>query len=292
MKFTTGVAMVDSSFYLPIAEAAEAAGFDVLTLSDSIGYPQTSDTKYPYNGTGDRTFLENKPFLEPMVAVAAIAARTSRIQLCPAVLKLPVRHPVLFAKQATSVAVLSDNRFLLGAGTSPWPDDYDLVGLPWERRGRRFEECVEILRGLETGDYFEFHGAFYDFEAVKLNPVPTEPIPLIVGGISDALIDRAARIGDGWLPTGLPPDRMAEAIERIHRLRAEYGRDHLPFAIFGAAAANVEQVEALEALGITHVMANLGGTFNPYGQAPDTEPLADKLDRIRRFGDEVIAAFR
>ena len=78
-------------------------------------------------------------------------------------MKLPIRHPVLVAKQASSVAVLTDNRLLLGVGTSPWPEDYELVGVPWERRGRRMDECIEVIRGLtDPGGLFEYHGEVFD----------------------------------------------------------------------------------------------------------------------------------
>ncbi|MGJ3509066.1 TIGR03619 family F420-dependent LLM class oxidoreductase [Enemella sp. A6] len=291
MKFSTSVAMVDPSYYVPLARAAEEAGFDVVLLADSIGYPRESDTSYPYNPDGTREFLENKPFLEPVVAMSAMAAATSTISFCPYVLKLPIRHPVIFAKQITSLAVLSNNRVQLGIGTSPWPDDYDLVELPWEARGKRFNECVKIIQGLTGGDYFEFHGEFYDFDAVKMNPVPTEPIPMLIGGNSEVLIKRAARIGDGWLPTGLGPDEMRTRIDQIHQLRAEFGREHLPFTIQGPGVRTVDDVHAAAELGATQVMGGFG-RFNPYGTAQDTEPLADKIDRLKRFGDEVIGPYR
>lgn len=291
MKFVTSTAMIDPAFYVPYAQAAEASGFDMLTVADSIGYPKESDSTYPYNPDGTREFLENKPFIEPVVAMSAMAAVTSTIEFCPFVLKLPVRHPVMFAKEVTSLAVLSNNRVHLGVGTSPWPDDYALVGLPWEARGKRFIECVEIIRGLSSGEYFEYHGEFYDFEALKLNPAPTQPVPILIGGNSPRLIRRAARIGDGWLPTGLTPEQLREGLATIQQLRVEYGRDHLPFTVLGGGVRNADDVKAFEDLGVTHVMGGFG-PFNPYGLAPDTEPLSDKVDRLKRFGDEVIAKFR
>ena len=120
---------------------------------------------------------------------------TSTIEFHTFVLKMPIRHPVLYAKEATSLAVLSDNRFVLGVGTSPWPDDYEIVQLPWEGRGRRFDECIEIVRGLAAGGYFEYHGEFYDFPAIKMEPVPTQPIPVLIGGHNDVQLRRAARLG-------------------------------------------------------------------------------------------------
>src|SRR4029079_362884 len=98
----------------------------------------------------------------------------------------------------TSLAVLSGNRFVLGVGTSPWPDDYEIVQLPWEGRGRRLAECMRIVRGLAAGDYYEHHGEFYDFPAIKMEPVPTQPIPVLIGGHNDVQLPRAAAPGDRW----------------------------------------------------------------------------------------------
>jgi probable F420-dependent oxidoreductase len=291
MKFVTGVAMTDPSFYVPLARAAEEAGFDVMTIPDSICYPEESDSKYPYTPDGSREFLENKPFLEPMVAIAAMAAVTSRIEFCPFVLKLPIRHPVIFAKEATSLSVLSGDRLSLGVGTSPWPDDYEIVGLPWAGRGRRFDECIAVIRGLAAGGYFELHGEFYDVPPIKMNPTPSRPIPILIGGHSQANIRRAARLADGWMPAGMAPDELLRTIGTLGELRKEYGRETEPFAIYAFGPPDVDELHRLEDLGVTHAMTGYFGTFNPYGRETDTEPLADKIDRLHRFGEEVIAKY-
>ena len=88
------------------------------------------------------------------------------------------------------------------AGLSPWPEDFDIMGVPFARRGKRMDECMEIVRGLTGGGYFEFHGEFYDIPAIKICPTPTEPIPLLVGGHADAALKRAVTLGDGWMHGG------------------------------------------------------------------------------------------
>ncbi|MEY2433035.1 MAG: hypothetical protein QOC92_2760, partial [Acidimicrobiaceae bacterium] len=175
MKFIAAIAMTDPGFIVPMAQAAEDAGYDVIAVPDSIAYPRESDSTYPYTPDGSREFLEHKPLVEPLIAIATMAAVTSRIRFVTNVLKLPVRHPVIFAKEATTLAVLTGERLALGVGSSPWPDDYEIVGLPWARRGRRFDECIDIIRGLTTGDYFAFDGEHYRFPAIKLNPTPAAP---------------------------------------------------------------------------------------------------------------------
>ena len=293
MKFTTPIAMIDPSFYIPLARAAEEAGFDSIAVPDSIAYPQQSSSKYPYNPDGTREFLENKPFLEPMTAIAAMGVATERIEFHTFVLKMPMRHPVMLAKEATSVAVLTDNRLVLGVGTSPWPDDYEILGLPWERRGRRFDECIDIVSGLSAGGYFGYEGDFYDFPPIKLNPIPTQPIPILIGGHSDANLRRAARRCDGWMAAGGSPEDLTGWITRIQELRRECGRDQEPFDIYATSfdSFSPDGIKRLEDLGVTHTSGGFG-RFNPYGEEADPETLQEKIDNVRRYADDVIAKVR
>ena len=97
---------------------------------------------------------------------------------------------MLAAKQATSVANLTNNRFKFGVGLSPWPEDYKATGTEWRRRGKRLDEMIEIIQGLTTGEFFEYKGEFYDIPAIKLCPVPTKKLPILVGGHADAALRR------------------------------------------------------------------------------------------------------
>ena len=159
MKFAYHATMCDPDFYLPLARAAEEAGFDSFTVPDSLCYPEHSDTEYPYNDDGTREFLEGKPFIDPFCLMSALGAVTERIRFATFVIKLPIRQPVLVAKQATSVACMTGDRLTLGVGLSPWPEDYRVTGTEWRRRGKRLDEMIEILRGLCSGDFFEYHGS-------------------------------------------------------------------------------------------------------------------------------------
>src|ERR1700745_3474881 len=201
--------MTDPLFYAPLAVAAEEAGYHSMVIPDSICYPRDSASIYPFNPDGSREFLEDKPFLEPFSLIPALGAVTGRLRFVTFVLKLPVRDPLLTAKQAPSTAVLPGGRLVLGAGISPWREDYEVLGVDWASRGRRMDESIAILRGLAGGGYFEFHGTVFDLPPVKIAPVPAEPIPVLIRGHSDAALRRAARLGDGWLhgggdPAGLP----------------------------------------------------------------------------------------
>jgi alkanesulfonate monooxygenase SsuD/methylene tetrahydromethanopterin reductase-like flavin-dependent oxidoreductase (luciferase family) len=172
LRFSYAESMTSPAFYAPLARAAEDAGYDSMVVPDSICYPERSDSVYPFNPDGTREFLEDKPFLEPFSLIPALGAVTERLRFITFVLKLPVRNPVLVAKQVTSTAVLTGNRLVLGVGSSPWREDYEVLGVPWEGRGRRMDEELAIIRGLSAGGYFAFHGDVFDAGAERAGPDP------------------------------------------------------------------------------------------------------------------------
>jgi len=288
VRFSYAESMTDPSFYAPLARAAEDAGYDSMVVPDSICYPRHSESVYPFNPDGSREFLEDKPFLEPFSLIPALGAVTTRLRFVTFVLKLPVRNPVLVAKQATSTAVLTGNRLVLGVGTSTWREDYEVTGVPWAHRGQRMDEELRIIRGLSAGGYFEYHGEIFDLPPVKISPVPTEPVPVLLGGHADAALRRAARSGNGWLHGGGDPALLPGLLDRLARLRQEEGTAGRPFEIhvISADAYTADGVRRLADQGVTDVIV---GFRWPYEKGPDTEPLADKLGHLRRYADEVIA---
>ena len=291
MRFSFAESMTDPSYYLPLARAAEDAGYDSMVVPDSICYPEVSDTTYPFNPDGTREFLEDKPFLEPFSLIPAMGAVTERIRFVTFVVKLPIRHTVLVAKQATSVAVLTGNRLVLGVGTSPWHEDYDVLGVPWEGRGRRMDESVAVVRGLSAGGYFEHHGTAYDVPSIKICPVPTEPLPILIGGHGEAALARAARHGDGWLHGGGDPEELPGLLRRLGELRREAGTADRPFEVhvISMEGFSVDGVRRLEDQGVTDVIV---GFRWPYEVGPDIEPLSAKVDKLRWFAETVIERTR
>ena len=287
MRFSYAESMVDPAFYLPLAKAAEAAGYDSMVVPDSLCYPEVSDSTYPFNPDGSREFLEDQPFIEPFSLIPAMGAVTERIRFVTFVLKLPMRHPLIVAKQATSVAVLTDNRLSLGVGTSPWPEDYELVGVPWEGRGKRMDEAVDIVRGLSAGGFFEYHGECYDIASVKMSPVPTKPLPILVGGHAVPALRRAARC-DGWLHGGGDPADLPGLLAKLRQLREEEGTADKPFEVhvISLDAFSVDGIHRLEEEGVTDVIV---GFRWPYEVGPDPEALQPKIDNLNRFAETVIA---
>jgi probable F420-dependent oxidoreductase len=288
MKFVLGIGLQpDISHALPLARAAEESGFYALQIGDSYFYPKHSDSKYPYYET-DRSFLENVPMYDPVMLLSAMAAVTSTLVLYPSVYKLASRHPILAAKQWSSLAVFSNNRLLLGVGITPWKEDLTYLGIDWKSRGKRMDECMEIVRGLMKGGYFSYEGEHFSFGEVKFNPVPTQPVPLIVGGHSAPALRRAARLGDGWTSAGSSREELKRMIGELNRLRREYGRDQEDFQIHAGepSLTTVSAFKEVEDLGVTHGVASLWNVYSP----PDS--LQEKVDALKRFGDEVIAKYR
>jgi probable F420-dependent oxidoreductase len=288
VRFSYAESMTDPSFYPPLARAAEEAGYDSMVVPDSICYPLHASGRYPYTPDGGREFLEDKPFIEPFSLIPALGAVTTHLRFVTFVVKLPVRNPVLVAKQATSTAVLTGNRLVLGVGTSPWREDYEVLGVPWADRGRRMDEELAIIRGLSAGGYFEYHGEVFDLPPVKIAPVPTEPIPILIGGHGDAALRRAARAGDGWLHGGGDPADLPGLLARLAGLRQAEGAADRPFEVhvISMDAYSVDGVRRLEDQGVTDAIV---GFRWPYQTGPDLEPLTDKIAGLRRYADDVIA---
>ena len=200
MRFTLQLAFARYPDYQTIAREAEDAGFSSIGMPDSYFFPERTESEYPYADTGAiREYIGAMPFIEPIAAMAWMAAVTRRIRLYPSVLKVPTRQPLVLAKALSSLAVLSGERILLGAGLSPWKEDFSFNGVSFEKRGTLMDECIAILRGAMSGQYFEYHSDNYDFGRMKMNPVPAKPVPIIVGGHSRPALARAARLGDGWV---------------------------------------------------------------------------------------------
>ena len=191
MRFTLNVTMLDPAQILPIAKAAEQAGFYAVSVPDSIFYPEEALGNYPYHE--GREFLEDKPFIEPLIAIASMAAVTSTLHFSTFVIKLAIRDALIAAKTALSTAVMSNNRLTLGVGISPWLDDFEHCNVAWEGRGKRLDEMIEVLRGVQTGEHFEYHGEHFDFPRLKMCPVPDQPIKITVGRHSNPAPRRPAR---------------------------------------------------------------------------------------------------
>ncbi|MGW1953934.1 LLM class F420-dependent oxidoreductase [Streptomyces sp. NPDC001920] len=207
-----------------VARAADRAGFAYLACCDHVAVPRRLA---PAMST---------VWYDPVATLAHLAAVTERVRLLSHVAVVGLRHPLLSAKQYATLDHLSGGRLILGVGAGHVREEFEALGVDFERRGLVLDETIDALRAaLGPEEFPEHHGKLYDFEGLGQLPRPTqERVPVWVGGSSPAAVRRAALKGDGWLPQGDPRDRLPAQIARIRQLREQAGRD-APFVV-GAIA--------------------------------------------------------
>jgi alkanesulfonate monooxygenase SsuD/methylene tetrahydromethanopterin reductase-like flavin-dependent oxidoreductase (luciferase family) len=164
-----------------------------------------------------------------LLSASAYATAHPRLPVFTAVYLLPLRHPVLVARQLSDYASFAPGRLVFGVGVGGEdPHEVAICGVDPRTRGRRMDECLEIVRGLLTGEPVTFHGEFFDLDDALVLPAPADPIPIVIGGRSDAAVRRAGRLGDGWLGIWNSARRFGEVVEQIDAAAAQAGRDGHP----------------------------------------------------------------
>lgn len=286
MKYTCSIAMGPIDQLVELARTAEEVGFDSIALPDSLFYMEKQSADYPYTADGSRMWNEDTPWVDPLIAAAAMGAVTSTLRFYTNVLKLGSRNPLLLARQVGSVANLTGNRFGFGVGIGWAPEEFEWCGVPYAKRGARVDEMIEVLKLVLNGGMVEFHGKFFDFDRLQMSPAPSEPVPFYVGGHTDVALRRAARIGDGWTSAMMTCDQLAETITRLGELRAEYGRPDLPFE-YQAVCIDKFGVDGHRELAAAGVTDNIVIPWIFDGLAFDA-PLDKKQDSLKRFADTYI----
>jgi probable F420-dependent oxidoreductase len=237
----------------PLARCAEELGFEGVVLPDHVALPEKRATRYPY---GDFDLDPAYPFLDPWPAIAAMAAVTHRLRFATYVYVLPMRDPFSVAKTVATAAILSNDRVVLGAGVGWLREEIELLGHDFETRGRRTDEMLEVLRQFWERGEAELHGEFYDFGRVHMQPAPRRPIPVYVGGHSDAALRRAARC-DGWMGLDFPASEIPDVMRRIRAARRALDRERAPFDVMLAPREQPDRAlcRELEAQGVTSILA-------------------------------------
>lgn len=285
MKFCHGLIGADPLHWGRLAKACEEAGFDSVAVSDHVVYPSNLRSKYPYTPDGTPMFSPDEDWPDAWVAIGSMAAVTTRLRFITNVYVLPARNPFVAAKAIGTAAHLSGGRVGLGVGAGWMREEFDLLEQPWERRGARMEESIEVMRKLWGGGMVEHHGEFYDFDPVEMRPAPPGPVPIYVGGHSEVALRRAARIGDGWLGMHYTPDEVVARCEDLQRHREAEGTADRPFEVIVSPLAppTPELLERLEAAGVTTILTSswMGNGL----RAPDVE-RAEEM--IAAYGERFI----
>lgn len=287
MQFGISIAFTDPADYTLLAQAAEDCGFSAVTLPDHLIYPRQMSVPYPYTPDGVPRFTPQDPFLDPWLGAVAMAAVTKRLWFYTSVYVLPARNPVHVAKQLASAACLSGDRVALGVGVGWMPEEFSCAGQPFVARGRRTDEMLEVLQKLWSGDWVEHHGEFYDFDQLCMSPVPARPIPVYVGGFSEAAMRRAAR-HDGWIADLHSLAELESLIARMQGFRREIGREQLPFRVLGFGCTDVRDASGFRAMRDMGVDVVSTMPWAMYGVGLQA-PVEEKIRGLQRFADEVIA---
>jgi probable F420-dependent oxidoreductase len=281
VKFWFAVMHVEPSEVLALAPWAEELGYEGILVADHLVFPERIESKYPYSASGVPKWERATAWLDAWVAIGAMAAVTTRLRFSTNVYVAPARHPLIVAKAVSTAATLSGGRVALGAGVGWMREEFVALGQSFERRGRRMDEMIEVLRLLWTGEMVEHHGEFFDLPAMQMSPPPPGPIPIWIGGHSDVAVRRAIR-ADGWIGSLYSLDEAVRRTEEVMAARRRAGTTG-DFEVLVALAGPPDDLDAyrrLEDAGVTGVMC-----------APHLTMAgpATTRDRLEAFAERVVA---
>lgn len=284
MKFGLGFASAvgtQPDTALEVCRVAEAVGFESVWGGEHVVLPTTIGSRYPYTADGKIPAQPDTEIVDPLIWLAYVAAAAPTLRLGTCILILPQRNPLVLAKEVATLDRLSGGRVELGIGIGWLREEFDALGVPWERRGARNDEYVAALRALWAGPHAEFHGEFVDFPPVTCSPRPTQAhLPILVGGDTQAAMDRAARLADGWYPGEGDVDALAALLARFDEALAAHGRTRADVAVTANVRpdkADAALVQRYADLGVARLMIPAFAFFGPGG-----------LDRLRAFGEQVV----
>ncbi len=229
MKFgliPVNIGMTDIDAMCGLATSAERLGFESVWTFEHVVVPEHYESKYPYNASGSMGAPPETPFVDPLIALTAIAARTSTLRLGTGVNILSQSNPLYLAKQAASLDALSRGRLLLGLGIGWLREEFDAMGVPFERRGARFDDYVQAMRKVWSGETVEHHSEFLHWSGFKSYPLPAQnPLPVIIGGNKGKIYERIARYGNGWYVPGSSADELKGQLAELRKACDAVGRD-------------------------------------------------------------------
>ncbi|MBX3707850.1 MAG: LLM class F420-dependent oxidoreductase [Pseudomonadales bacterium] len=277
------IGVSEPAHMIALAQRAEAAGFESVWTFEHVIVPLDYQSKYPYNATGKMGVAPETPMVDPLVALAAIAAATKTLRLATGVNILSQTNPLLLAKQAASLDFMSGGRFMLGVGIGWLEEEFVAMGTPFARRGARFDDYVAAMRKVWSGAVVEHSSEFLDWSGFKSYPVPAQnPLPVIMGGNKGKIHERIARLGNGWFVPGGDPRELAPQLAELRATCDRVGRDFAEIEItcMWPGTGGIEALDALAAAGVHRAVVPL--------MALGSDP-AGAIDRL---GTEVIARLR
>lgn len=272
-------AKVSPENLITAARWAEELGYHSVWVSDHVVLPEKVDSFYPYDPQGRWSYPADTPWLDPLLALGWVAAAASSVKLGTSVMVVPLRQPILLAKQLSSLDFLSGGRVILGVGAGWMEEEFDLIGVPFERRGPRTAEMIALMRAFWRGESVNFQGEFYQAAGCQMYPRPVQPaIPVVWGGHTDAALKRVARVGDGWHPTQITLDELAAGITKLRRFCEEAGRDPASVLVVARPGRvypiNAETQARHQELGVQHLV------IDPPLDGPDLSSFRAEMERV------------
>ncbi len=286
MKFVLSTSFSTVAHLTQLAPVADDCGWEAMSFSDHVVHPESIRTPYPYTDDGSRRWEAFTDWPDPYVMAGALSTITKRLKFTNNIFVLPMRNPFLVAKAISTAAIISDNRIIPAIGVGWSKDEFELMQQDFHTRGKRADEMVEVMRLLWSGEMVDYQGKYYQFDKLEMNPAPTAHIPIWVGGISDAAMKRAARLGDGWVTDLQTSDEIIACIDKVKAYRKEYGRDHLPFSVMATPsdAFTVDGYKKLEDAGVTHILTMPWPFYHG-----ETDDIDKKIDGVKRYADDIIS---
>ncbi len=246
-----------------VATLAESLGFTSVWVTDHIAIPEKTDSHYPYREDRRPPWPANIPYLDAFTALTWVGAVTRTVRLGTSVLVLPMRPPLIVAKAVATLDALTGGRVVLGVGAGWLREEFDLLGQPFETRGRRMREAVRVLKACWADDPVKFEGHYFRLPPFGMDPKPRQGprLPVLGGGESDAALRRVADVCDGWHPLNLGPEAVEEGLRKLRDLAVQAGRrfaDLMLTARPGLQRTLTPDLAArYEALGIRVLVADL-----------------------------------
>ena len=280
LAFGSSVA-VDGPATIELCQRAEAAGFESVWGGEHVILPDSIASKYPYTPDGKIPAEPETPIPDPLIWLAFAAAAAPTLKLGTCILIVPQRNPLILAKELATLDQLSGGRLELGLGVGWLKEEFEALGVPWERRGARNDEYIAAMRAVWAESHAEFHGEFVDFEPVTCSPKPVNGnIPILVGGDTNVAINRAVKLAEGYFPGEGDIDRLRALIGRVRAACEAADRDPVSLeinAMFGMQMADPEAgVEQMREAGVGRMMIPAFFFAGP-GGLDRMDELAEKI---------------
>jgi probable F420-dependent oxidoreductase len=283
VDFAVVGAFLPTDELVPIAQAADELGYAGFAIADHVVDLETIDTPYPYEADGSRRWDHATEWPDPWVLVGALSAVTTRLTFFTSIYVAALRSPYQVAKSVGTAAVLSGGRVRLGVGVGWCREEFELLGQDFATRGRRTDEALELLGRLWADAWVESDGPLYPTPRLTMRPRPAQPVPILVGGMSEVALRRAAR-HDGWIGDVCSTEDAIGYAKRLRELRAELGREGDPAVVVALNdALTRDDFERAEQGGVTDVMTMPWLYYFGFQAS-----LEQKIEGMRRFAEDVL----